>query len=320
MTDFYLCEATQWLLVTVALILALSFVYDVVLPSIAVGDVSALHRKYNKSGNAWAVVTGTTSGIGYAFTSALAKAGFNVLMISRNEERLKQTKSEIAALAPKTCKIDYIAADLGTRSATWVDQVGKFVAANEVSILVNNAGFNTEFPKLFFDNTIEEIDSILDVNARSVCVLTHLVVGSMVHRRNGVVINMSSLFGKLSGALVSVYSGTKSFVDSFSASLSEELRGTGVKVFVSLPGFVISNMSKLKRTSLTVISAESCVRTVLKQVSCGSLNTACPHWTHSAIFWLLGRVMPCSITRRIIGSINRGTNKAVVRKLAKSKM
>lgn len=293
-------------------ICVISFITRVILPSFALGKLETLKKKYNSSGKAWVVITGTTSGIGYAFCHAFVKLGFNILMISRNESKLKETKKEFEKFAGKS-KIEYLCLDLS--STIVVDSFEKFVATNEVALLVNNAGYNTEYPKLFVDNSKEEITSMLAVNCASLVLLTRICLVSMVHRRCGGIINISSLFGQLGGPLVSTYSGTKSFIDSFSLSLAGELAGTGVQVFCSLPGFVVTNMSKIRKTSMTVISADQCVQTVLKQFVNGTYIIAAPHWTHSAISWIMITIVPEFIRIRILTWINRKTNRAALRKI-----
>ena len=302
----------------VGVVLLWSFVTKVVLPSVLVGSLSSIKKRYNKSGKAWAVVTGTTSGIGSAFVKILGELGFNILMIARSEEKLKEIKSQLST-SLKGVKVDYLVIDLAKRDIL-TPELLKFIASNEIGILVSNAGLNTEFPKMFVENTKDEVESIVGVNCRATTLLTHAILPSMVHRRNGLVINISSLFGFLSGPLVSAYSGTKNYLDAFSLSLSEELRGSGVSVFCSLPGFVVSNMSKLKRTSLTVISPDACVRNILSQAAAGHYVIACPHWTHALIGWALSTLIPDSLRLRILGDTNRGTNRAALRKAAKLAM
>lgn len=301
----------------VVALLAVSFALNVIMPSVLLGSLSSIKTQYNKSGKAWALVTGTTSGIGTAFVKILAQLGFNVAMIARNELKLKEVKTEVEKLVNKAVKIEYFVIDLG-RGEIMSPELLKFVSSNEISLLVNNAGLNTDYPKLLIDNSKDELESILHVNTSSLTLLTHAILPSMVHRSNGLIINMSSLFGHLSGPLVSAYSGTKSYIDSFSMSLSEELRGSGVRVFCSLPGFVVTNMSKIRKTSFTVMSPEACVSNILKQVAgCQYTVIACPHWTHAAIGWILNTLVPAWIRVRIIGNINRGTNKAALRKAAR---
>lgn len=313
-----ICAYTWQFLIVVCILLLISFAWNVVIPAFFTGNTDALRKKYNKSGKAWAIVTGTTSGIGSAFVSILARLGFNVLMVARNESKLKEMKASCSVL--KNVKVDYIVIDLAKTGDLVSSELTQFLASHEVSILVNNAGMNTDYPKLFIDNSLTEVESIIDVNARALTVLTHTVLPSMVHRQNGLIINISSLFGQLSGPLVSVYSGTKNYIDGFSLSLSEEMRGTGVSVFCSLPGFVVSNMSKIKRTSFTVISPETCVTKILQQAAGGRLTIAAPHWTHAAIGWIFSVLVPQFIRLRILGHINRGTNKAALKKAERERL
>jgi 17beta-estradiol 17-dehydrogenase / very-long-chain 3-oxoacyl-CoA reductase len=217
--------------------------------------------------------------------------------------------------ASSPVKIEYIVIDLGSRKGPLVSvELSKFLEANEVSILINNAGVNTEYPKMFVDNSVSESEAILDVNCRATALMTHAVLPFMLKRNNGLVVNISSLLGQLSGPLVAMYSASKSFVDSFSLSLSEELRGTGVSVFCSTPGFVVSNMSKIKRPSLTVLTPETCARSILQQIAGGWLRIASPSWTHASISWLFRVIVPEFARLRNMGNINRRTNKAALRK------
>jgi 17beta-estradiol 17-dehydrogenase / very-long-chain 3-oxoacyl-CoA reductase len=176
---------------------------------------------------------------------------------------------------------------------------------------------NTEFPKLFSDNNDDETRSIVDVNCTSLVLLTRAVLGTMITRTTkSAVINISSLFGQTGAPLLSVYSGTKSFIDSFSGSLGAELESVApqVSVFCSLPGFVVSNMSKIRRTSLTVISPDMCAESVLGQVAGGVLRISAPHWSHNIIGWILIDILPARLRLWLLGKINTATNKAALRK------
>jgi len=291
------------------------FLVWVILPIIFTCSSSGLAKKYNKSGKAWAIVTGTTSGIGSGFAKVLVKSGFNLMMIARNETKLSEMKKELVSFKKsKDQEIEFLVMDLSSGKIL-NDNFASFLTKNEVSVLVNNAGVNTDYPKLFSDNSYDEVKSIVDVNCEATVLLTRAVVPGMISRKKGCVVNISSLFGQIGAPLLSVYSGTKSFIDSFSASLGAELGGSGVSVFCSLPGFVVSNMSKIRRTSLTVISADACAEAVLGQVAGGWLSAAAPHWSHSLIGWLLIDVVPEPIRMRILTRVNRATNKAALRKL-----
>jgi 17beta-estradiol 17-dehydrogenase / very-long-chain 3-oxoacyl-CoA reductase len=302
----------------IGIYLGYRFLVWVILPIIFTCSSSGLAKKYNKSGKAWAIVTGTTSGIGSGFAKVLVKSGFNVMMIARNETKLSEMKKELVSFKKsKDQQIEYLVMDLSSGKIL-NDNFTSFVNKNEVSVLVNNAGVNTDYPKLFSDNSYDEVKSIVDVNCEATVVLTRAVVPGMSARKKGCVVNISSLFGQIGAPLLSVYSGSKSFIASFSASLGAELGGSGVSVFCSLPGFVVSNMSKIRRTSLTVISADACAEAVLGQVAGGWLSAAAPHWSHSLIGWLLMDVVPEPIRMRVLTRVNRATNKAALRKLERA--
>ena len=316
-----ICWLSQIIVKSILVYLVYRFILWVIVPLVFTCRASKLSTKYNTSGNAWAVVTGTTSGIGSGFARVLVKNGFNLMMIGRNETKLREMKESLLKDISKESKtkIEFIVMDLSSPGKISSDNnFATFVKNNEVTVLVNNAGVNTDYPKLFSNNTYEEIRSIVEVNCESLVVLTRAVVPSMMERRNGCVINISSLFGQIGAPLLSVYSGTKNFIDAFSSSLGAELTGSGVSVFNSLPGFVVSNMSKIRRTSLTVISAEDCAHTVLGQVAGGWLSCATPHWSHSLIGWLLMDVVPEPIRMRLLRYVNTSTNKAAVRKLERA--
>ena len=306
------------ILLAVGIYFAYRFLIWVIVPLLFTCSASGLGKKYNESGKAWAVVTGTTSGIGSGFAKVLVKSGFNLMMIARNESKLKEMKEELMKCRKSgNQKIDFMIVDLGS-GKIMTENFTNFFNKNEVSVLINNAGVNTEYPKMFTENSFDEIKSIVDVNCEALVVLTRAVLPGMILRKNGCVINISSLFGQIGAPLLSVYSGTKSFIDSFSASLGAELAGSGVSVFCSLPGFVVSNMSKIRRTSLTVISADACAEAVLGQAAGGWLTCAAPHWSHSLIGWILMDVIPEPIRMRILTRVNRGTNKAALRKLERA--
>ena len=294
----------------------LSFARVVILPLFTTGSLKKFKSRYNANGKSWVIITGTTSGIGLSFCRLFAKLGFNILMISRDESKLLQVQKELSGV-----KVEYMCIDLSVKfDAANVARVKKFIDGHNVTVLVNNAGLNTSFPKMFVDNTVAEWESVLSVNCESLVRLTHMCLPKLIESNCGAVINVSSLFGELGGPLVSAYSGTKSFIDSFSRSLAGELKSTGVKIFCSLPGFVVTNMSKIRKTSLTVISSDQCVETILKQVACGYSSTlACPHWTHSAIGWFMMNLVPETLRIGIIAHINRKTNLAALRKIQKTK-
>ena len=178
-----------------------------------------------------ALVTGPTAGIGRAFAVALARAGFDLVLVARDEPRLNQLAEWLAAEFGVHAEV--MVADLGD-GAQLAKVEERLVRADQpISVLVNNAGFGVKAP--FAKSDIRDEQQMFDVLVRSVMRTTHAVVPVMVDRSFGVIINVSSIASWVTGG---AYSAAKAWVTVFSESLAQELIGTGVRVTAVCPGYV----------------------------------------------------------------------------------
>ncbi len=180
----------------------------------------------------YALVTGGTSGIGYQISKLLAKDGYHLIIVARNEEELFQTASEFEN--EFSIKVITVAKDLFQKNAAF--ELHNFVKAKglQVDILVNDAG-QGQYGEFINTDIHREID-IIQLNIISLVVLTKEFLKEMVARGKGRILNLSSIAGKVPGPLQSVYHGTKAFVQSFTEAIREEVKGTGVTVTALLPG------------------------------------------------------------------------------------
>jgi short-subunit dehydrogenase len=176
-----------------------------------------------------ALVTGPTAGIGRAFAEKLAVEGYDLVLVARDEARLKEVATEITRLHGVGCEV--LAADL-TDPAD-LARVEERFRTGPIEVLVNNAGFGQNKP--FWANSIEAEENQLDLLVRVVLRLTHAAVLPMIERASGAVINVSSVSGYLQR---NIYSAHKAWVTSFSAGLATELHAKGVAVMALCPGFV----------------------------------------------------------------------------------
>lgn len=247
-------------------------------------------RKYGE----WAIVTGATDGIGYAYAFELAAQGLSILLIARSEEKLVQTAKALREKFPGV-QTEYIKVDFSHFDAAAKAAVRAKVQALDIGILINNVGVSYPFTKYFHELKDQEVADILEVNVSSAVWMTRIVLGDvdaesnpisgMLMRRRGAIVNTSSGGARVTSPLLAEYSGAKSFIEMFSRGLNAELASKGIHVQVQTPLFVTTKMAKIRQASLTVPSPESYVKCAVRQIGYGAAIS--PHWTHSLQLWFL---------------------------------
>ena len=183
-----------------------------------------------------ALVTGAGSGIGKASAIALAEAGAAVAInYHRNEAGAEDAKQKIIAAGRQAITIQ---ADV-TKSADVRAMVEKTVAAfGPVDILVNNAGSLVERLRLL-ELTEEKWDAVIDLNLKSAFLCSQAVAASMIERKSGAIINVTSIAGRNGGALGSIhYSTAKGGMITLTKGLAKELAPHGVRVNAVSPGVI----------------------------------------------------------------------------------
>jgi short-subunit dehydrogenase len=173
-----------------------------------------------------ALVTGASSGIGEAFARALSGRGYELVLVARREERLRELAGELPGEAHP------VACDLAADSASLPERVETLGLS--VDLLVNNAGFGAY--GRFLDIDPERDAKQVRLNCEAVVNLTHAFVPGMVERGRGGVITVASTAGMQPLPYETVYGASKAFARSFSDALHTELRGTGVRVLCVNPG------------------------------------------------------------------------------------
>src|SRR5262249_14421477 len=138
-----------------------------------------------------ALITGPTSGIGRAFADKLAVEGYDLVLVSRDETRLREVAADVTRAHGVACEV--LPADL-TDAEDLARGEKRFTTA-PIEVLVNNAGFGTSKP--FWANPIEVEEKQFDLLVRVVLRLTHAAILPMIERGSGAVINVSSVAGFL---------------------------------------------------------------------------------------------------------------------------
>ena len=178
-----------------------------------------------------ALVTGATAGIGRAFTTALAAADHDLVLVARDASRLHALADELRDR--HGVDVEVLPADLADRRA--LEGVERRVAdaSHPVDLLVNNAGFGSR--GRFLDHGVEDEQRMLDVLVGAVLRLSHAAAGEMTRRGSGAIINVSSIAGFLPRG---TYSAAKAWVTTFTVWLDLTYRPRGLRAMALCPGFV----------------------------------------------------------------------------------
>ena len=179
-----------------------------------------------------ALITGASSGIGYALAKVIARHGHNLVLVARNQSKLVQLSDELrqefkieTQVIPKDLSLPNAAQEI-------VEEIQQH--AIQVGILVNNAGFDV-FGNFCETDLTKELQMI-QVNLVSLTQLTKYLLAGMCQQKSGRILNLGSTGSFIPSPLNAVYSATKAYVLSFSEAIAEELQGSGVTVTALCPG------------------------------------------------------------------------------------
>ena len=198
-----------------------------------------------------AVITGASAGIGAVYADRLARRGYDLLLVARNQERLEQLAQAIAKNTGR--KVETLAADL--TNSNDLHKVEQTLRDDpRVTLLVNNVGVGATAPLLNSD--MADMSKMITLNVEVLTRLTYAVVPALVARGSGTIINIASIVAVSPETLNGVYGGTKAFVLAFSQSLRHELKGKGIRIQVVLPGATSTNFWNLAGTPVEYLPQE----------------------------------------------------------------
>jgi uncharacterized protein len=178
-----------------------------------------------------ALVTGASSGIGAVYADRLVKRGYDLILVSRNRDRLARLAARLETETGRSVEI--IAADLADKED--VARIETPLRTNSrITLLVNNAGVGAAATLLKAD--VNEMDAMIRLNVSALTRLTYAVAPRFVARGGGTLINIASIVAIWPERFNGVYGGTKAFVLAFSQSLQHELAHNGLRIQAVLPG------------------------------------------------------------------------------------
>lgn len=178
------------------------------------------------------IVTGASSGLGAEFARQLARRGANLVLVARRQDRLEDLAAELTRAHGVT--VTAVARDLGLPDAGRTLRAELESRGIYATGLVNNAGFGAH--DAFTDEDPDRLQSMIALNVSALVDLSRAYIDPLTSTDTGILINVASVLGFQPTPYLSVYGATKAFVLSFTESLWEETRGTGLRVLAVCPG------------------------------------------------------------------------------------
>ncbi len=183
-----------------------------------------------------ALVTGASRGIGEAVARVLAREGYDLFLVCRNSEKdIRRIKDELVKTYGVCCETALCDVSDSRQVETMIKSAG------EIHVLVNNAAVS--HVGLLTDMTPDQWHQVMGTNLDSLFYICRLVVPQMVRRREGKIINISSVWGSVGASMEVAYSASKGGVNSFTKALAKELAPSNVQVNGAAFGVIDTRMN-----------------------------------------------------------------------------
>lgn len=191
-----------------------------------------------------ALITGATSGIGRDMALVLSRMGYDLILASRNTEKMEQVKRKLPT------KVSIITVDLSVEADCY--RLYDTVKDQEIDILINNAGYGGYGH--FWESPLAQDLNMLDLNVRAVHILTKLFLADFRQRDQGYILNVASSAGFLPGPMMSTYYASKNYVLRLTEAIFEELRRDESNVHVSAlcPGPVDTDFNRRANVNFSI--------------------------------------------------------------------
>lgn len=237
------------------------------------------------------MVTGASDGIGKQFALQLARAGFNIVLVSRTASKLQSVSSEINS-SNSEVRTEILTMDFSKNLDSDYKTLASILQGKDIAILINNVGQSHDIPVPYAETPEEELSNIILTNCMGTLKVTQLVLPGMSARRRGLILTMGSFAGVFPTPLLAAYSGSKGFLQNWSSALAAEVENLGITVYFVQAHIVTSAMSKVRRSTYMYPSEKDFVKSTLARIGnrCGSVGYAysgSPWWSHAIFAWLL---------------------------------
>lgn len=246
----------------------------------------------------WVLITGASDGLGKAFAKEFAAHGFNLLLVSRTQEKLSRLKAELDVLG---VEVRTLCADLSDSSDATYARIGDAARAVDLSIVVNCVGATVH--RLFAGVPPATLRSLLSINVFTTSMVTHTTLPALLRHseatgRRSALINVGSIVGRFYWPGTQLYGACKAFIDHLTVPLAVEYRRS-LDVLSFQPTVMATAMASGTEPAAITISPQAAARAALAQL--GYCIRSHGHWRH-ALLAALFAALPTILRDRVLMS------------------
>jgi short-subunit dehydrogenase len=217
-------------------------------------------KNFKDKYGSWAIVTGSSSGIGVEFAKQLAAVGMNLVLIARRTERLEQLGAELA----EKHGIQYKAVSCDLSTLGFEKEVFEAIEGLDIGLLVNNAGINCE--GVFYRASLDRNIQMMELNMKAPFILSYELGKRFIERGKGGIIFTASTSSFQATPYLTHYAATKAYLLSLAEGMNYEFKNQGVDVLAVCPGPTESEMTKGVKNNPIMMPAEPVVSLALKNL------------------------------------------------------
>ncbi|XP_057486912.1 very-long-chain 3-oxoacyl-CoA reductase 1-like [Actinidia eriantha] len=230
----------------------------------------------------WALITGSTGGIGRALASELASKGLNLLLLDRDPLELDATSQHIRKQNDGFVEVRTIAIDFAKQCGEEIaKRIEEEIEDLDVGILINNAGLAYPFARFFHEVGFDLVESVVGVNIVGTTWVTKAVLPGMLKRKKGAIVNIGSgsSVAVSSYPLYTIYAATKAYIAMLSRCMGLEYKYHGIDIQCQVPLFVATKMTSIRRSSFFIPSPETFSKASVRAI--GQAQISVPYWPHA---------------------------------------
>ena len=188
-----------------------------------------------------ALITGASGGLGKVLSNQFWEAGFDLLVLGRNQEKLEELRDSLDHRSGQSCNVEVCDLSHGSSVEHFINH--KLKKLKNINVLINNAAIHGSIG-LFHENLISDVRRVFEVNFISPVALCQTVVPMMIKKRQGTIINISGGGATSPRPMFSSYGAAKTALVRFSETIASEIGGSGVTINCISPGIMATGLLK----------------------------------------------------------------------------